>query len=112
MFWWHLDGFDFFLRRPEHQAEGHDPRIRDVTERSLAEEKYKLLFEQMQEGVFATTLEGKLLDCNDALVRMLGYNGRSELMGLNVDTELYSSAEREKLSAAKWKNTTTSAILK
>ena len=68
--------------------------VRDVTERSLAEEKYKLLFEQMQEGVFATTLEGKLLDCNDALVRMLGYNGRSELMGLNVDTELYSSAER------------------
>ncbi len=68
--------------------------VRDVTERSLAEEKYKLLFEQMQEGVFATTPEGKLLDCNDALVRMLGYNGRSELMGLNVDTELYSSAER------------------
>ena len=68
--------------------------VRDITERSLAEEKYKLLFEQMQEGVFATTPEGKLLDCNDALVRMLGYNSRSELMGLNVDTQLYSSAER------------------
>ena len=68
--------------------------VRDVTERSLAEEKYKLLFEQMQEGVFATTPDGKLLDCNDALVRMLGYNSRSELMGLNVDTELYSSPER------------------
>jgi PAS domain S-box-containing protein len=68
--------------------------VRDITERSLAEEKYKLLFEQMQEGVFATTPEGKLLDCNDAMVRMLGYGSRTELMGLNVDTELYSSAER------------------
>ena len=68
--------------------------VRDVTERSLAEEKYKLLFEQMQEGVFATTPDGKLLDCNDALVRILGYDSRSELMALNVDTELYASAER------------------
>jgi len=68
--------------------------VRDVTERSLAEEKYKLLFEQMQEGVFATTPDGKLLDCNDALVRMLGYNSRTELMGLNVDAEMYGSPER------------------
>src|SRR6185369_14673428 len=34
--------------------------VRDITERNLAEEKYKLLFEQMQEGVFATTPDGKL----------------------------------------------------
>ncbi len=68
--------------------------IRDVTDRSLAEEKYKLLFEQMQEGVFATTPDGKLLDCNEALVRMLGYDSRGELMALNVDTQLYASAER------------------
>jgi two-component system NtrC family sensor kinase len=68
--------------------------VRDITERSLAEEKYKLLFEQMQEGVFATTPDGRMLDCNDALVRMLGYDSRSELMGVNVDTQLYGSAER------------------
>jgi PAS domain S-box-containing protein len=68
--------------------------VRDITERSLAEEKYKLLFEQMQEGVFATTPDGKMLDCNDALVRMLGYESRSELMGMNVDDKLYGSAER------------------
>ncbi|HEY1265511.1 MAG TPA: ATP-binding protein [Terriglobales bacterium] len=68
--------------------------VRDITERTLAEEKYRLLFEQMQEGVFATTPDGKLLDCNEALVRMLGYASRSELMSLNVDTQLYGSAER------------------
>src|SRR5713101_7128911 len=68
--------------------------VRDTTDRRIAEEKYRLLFEQVQEGVFVATPEGKLLDCNDAFVRMLGYTSREELMGLNVDTALYASAER------------------
>ena len=65
--------------------------VRDVTDRRIAEEKYRLLFEQMQEGVFAATPDGRLLDCNDAFVRMLGHNSRAELMALNLDTELYAS---------------------
>ncbi len=32
--------------------------IRDVTDRHLAEKKYRLLFEQMQEGVFVATPDG------------------------------------------------------
>lgn len=68
--------------------------VRDVTDRRLAEEKYRLLFEQVQEGVFVATPEGKLLDCNDAFVRMLGYSSREDLMALNVDTELYTSHEQ------------------
>src|SRR6184192_3672878 len=68
--------------------------VRDTTDRRIAEEKYRLLFEQVQEGVFVATPEGKLLDCNDAFLRMLGYAGREELMALNVDTELYASSEQ------------------
>ena len=68
--------------------------VRDVTDRRLAEEKYRLLFEQVQEGVFVATPEGKLVDCNDAFLRMLGYGSREELMALNVDTELYTSHEQ------------------
>jgi len=68
--------------------------VRDVTERRLAEEKYRLLFEQVQEGVFVVTPEGKLLDCNDAFLNMLGYSSREELMALNVDTDLYTSHEQ------------------
>ena len=48
----------------------------------------------MQEGVFAATPEGKLLDCNDAFVRMLGHHSREELMALNLDAEVYASPER------------------
>ena len=71
--------------------------IRDITDRRIAEEKYRQLFEQMQEGVFVATPEGSLLDCNDALVRMLGYSTRSEVMALNLETDIYASSDdREK----------------
>jgi len=68
--------------------------IRDTTDRRAAEEKYRLLFEQVQEGVFVSTPEGKLIDCNDAFVQMLGYRSREELMALNVENELYASADQ------------------
>ena len=68
--------------------------IRDTTDRRSAEEKYRLLFEQVQEGVFVATPEGKLLDCNDAFVRMLGYGQREELMALNINEELYVAPEQ------------------
>jgi PAS domain S-box-containing protein len=70
--------------------------VRDVTERRAAERKYRSLFEQVQEGVFVTTPEGILLDCNDAFVRMLGYPSREELLGRNVDAEFYTSPEQRK----------------
>jgi two-component system NtrC family sensor kinase len=68
--------------------------IRDTTDRRSAEERYRLLFEQVQQGVFVATPEGKLLDCNDAFVQMLGYETREELMALNINTEVYVSAEQ------------------
>jgi PAS domain S-box-containing protein len=70
--------------------------VRDVTERRAAERKYRSLFEQVQEGVFVTTPEGILLDCNDAFVRMLGYSDRETLLGRNVDAEFYTSPEQRK----------------
>ena len=68
--------------------------VRDITERRAAEQKYRSLFEQVQEGAFVTNLAGTLLDCNDAFVRMLGYSSRDELLGRNVDAEFYASAEQ------------------
>jgi PAS domain S-box-containing protein len=62
--------------------------VRDVTDRRSAEEKYRLLFEQVQEGVYVATPAGGLLDCNDAFVRMLGYSHREELLVLNLDSEI------------------------
>jgi PAS domain S-box-containing protein len=71
--------------------------IRDATDGHLAEEKYRLLFEQVQEGVFVANPDGKLLDCNDAFVRMLGHSNRHDLMMLNVESELYASSEQREV---------------
>jgi len=62
--------------------------VRDITERHSAEEKYRLLFDQVQEGVYIATPAGRLLDCNDAFVRMLGYDRREELLSLNLDEDI------------------------
>jgi PAS domain S-box-containing protein len=78
------------------QQKGTIHVVRDITERRSAEEKYRLLFEQVQEGVYVATTEGRLLDCNDALVHMLGYGTREELMRLNFDSEIcVDSKQRE-----------------
>ena len=76
------------------QQKGTIHVVHDTTERYAAEEKYRLIFEQAQEGVFVATPGGKLLDCNDAFVRMLGYSSRAELMAMDLDTELSASAEQ------------------
>jgi PAS domain S-box-containing protein len=62
--------------------------VRDITDRHSAEEKYRLLFEQVQEGVYVATPSGRLLDCNDAFVHMLGYARREELLVLNLDSDI------------------------
>lgn len=48
--------------------------------RQESESRYKLLFERNVAGVFRTTGDGRILDCNDAFVRYLGYSSREELL--------------------------------
>ena len=62
--------------------------VRDITDRRSAEEKYRLLFEQVQEGVYVATPAGRVLDCNDAFLHMLGYDKREELLALNLDEDI------------------------
>ena len=67
--------------------------VHDTTARQVAEEKYRMLFQQVQEGVFEATLEGDLLDCNDAFVSMLGYGSPDELMALDTRSVLHAVTE-------------------
>jgi PAS domain S-box-containing protein len=56
---------------------------RDITEQREKERRFTQLFETLQEGVYFSTPEGKLLDANPALVQMLGYHSKEELLGLS-----------------------------
>src|ERR1700733_2019656 len=64
---------------------------RDVTEEREKERRFTELFETLQEGVYFSTPEGKLLDANLALVQMLAYGSKEELLALEA-TGLNSDA--------------------
>lgn len=54
-----------------------------------SEKKYRSLIKNMPDGVYKSTEGGKLIDANPALVKMLGYESKEELMSINIKTQLY-----------------------
>ncbi|MHC4606482.1 MAG: PAS domain-containing protein, partial [Planctomycetota bacterium] len=46
--------------------------------------KYRALFDASTDAVFLETLEGRVLDCNDAACRMYGYAAKEKMVGLHV----------------------------
>lgn len=74
--------------------------FRDITENTKAEAalraseaKFRSLFENVPDGVYQSTPDGKLLTANPALVRMLGYNAEEELLAVDISRDLYVSAQ-------------------
>jgi PAS domain S-box-containing protein len=67
--------------------------IRDTTQIHAVEERNRLLFEEVQEGVFISTASGEMLACNEAFVRLLGYQTRAQVLALNVARELYEDPQ-------------------
>jgi two-component system NtrC family sensor kinase len=80
----------------DHTRGGTLHVIKDITEAKAAEERFTSLFNHMHEGVFASTPDGKILDCNDAFVRMLGYASKEEILRLDVGQTLYVDLEDRK----------------
>lgn len=78
--------------------------IRDITarkkfERDLrnSEEKLRTLFERVRHGLFISSKEGKFLDCNQALLEMLGYPTKEEFLNINIAQDLYLNPEDRKI---------------
>jgi len=105
-----LAGRRWFLGRlsPVPDADGVYRTIRglsrDITARKNAEQelraseqRYRMLFERNLAGVFRTTPEGKILDCNDAFARLLGYASRQEVMKHSAWDMYPSRADRNLL---------------
>jgi PAS domain S-box-containing protein len=59
---------------------------RDVTGQHEKELRFTELFETLQEGAYFSTPEGKLLDANPALVSILGYSSKEELLAVEPNT--------------------------
>lgn len=64
-----------------------------------SEKKYRNLIETMPDGVYRSTPEGKFLEVNPAMVNILGYDSKEELLAIDIKKELYFNPEdREKLT--------------
>jgi len=68
--------------------------LKDITDRREAERRYRELFDNTQEGVFFATPEGRFVEVNDALVRLLGYSSREDLLQADIRTQVCLSPER------------------
>ncbi len=71
---------------------------RQVNALAESEEKYRLIFNHSPVGIFCSTLEGDLLEGNDALGRMFGYSSREAFLvskGFRVESVYAAPAERE-----------------
>jgi PAS domain S-box-containing protein len=78
----------------------------DVTERRRTEEalraseaRYRLLFERNQAGVLRSTEAGRIVDCNESFARILGYDGRDEILGHDVGPLYQDALDREAMLA-------------
>ena len=65
----------------------------DVTDEREKEKRFTELFETLQEGVYFSTPEGKLLDVNPALVAMLNYRNKEELLALEPNSLNFDSGQ-------------------
>jgi PAS domain S-box-containing protein len=75
----------------------------DVTEWKHAENalkeseaKYRSLINNMQDAVFKTDIDGKILFCSPVTARILGYSSEDELIGMDAVNDIYACSEDRK----------------
>lgn len=67
--------------------------LKDITERREVERRYRELFDNIQEGLFFSTPDGRFVEVNDAFVRMLGYEKRESLLQADIARDIYFSPQ-------------------
>jgi PAS domain S-box-containing protein len=79
----------------DEEVHGITVLARDVSALRKNEARFTELFESLQEGIYITTPEGTILEVNPALVRMLGYDSKEELLKRQV-SEIFVDTEERK----------------
>jgi PAS domain S-box-containing protein len=80
------------------QAPGADAQtihvLVDIREQLEAERRYRELFDSIQEGAFFCNPDGRMVEANPALARMLGYTNQQQLLDMNLFTDLVPQASQ------------------
>ncbi len=108
--WTRKDGSPIYVRESAKAIHGPDGKVlyyegtvEDITERKqaetelrIAEEKYRLIFENSVEGIYQSTPQGGFITANPALAHMFGYDFPEELMAgaSDLNTLFYVEPDR------------------
>ena len=71
-------------------------RRRTYSALSESERRHRLLFERNLAGVYRNTVDGRMLECNDAMARILGYASREEFLSASASDLYFSAEERQR----------------
>ncbi len=87
-------GADDYITMPLHPHALRE-RVEQLMDRQLASQRgqfawLKVLFEQAQDGMFRSLPDGRYLEVNPALVKMLGYTTKEELYALDIIHQVYA----------------------
>jgi PAS domain S-box-containing protein len=58
-----------------------------------SERRYRTLFQRNLAGIYQSTTDGRIIDCNNAFCRMLGYSSPGEMRKINSRDLYFSEAE-------------------
>ncbi len=82
----------------DDQVHGLTILARDITSQRRSEARFTELFETLQEGIYIVTPDDKILEVNPALVHMLGYDSKEELLGRKVSDVFVDQEQRSILA--------------
>jgi PAS domain S-box-containing protein len=101
-FWVACEARPFYWNGP--QISGVVLVFRDVTAhkrreltRDSTEQLREFIYQSSLAAIIRTTVDGRILDCNDALVKMLGYSSADELRTVRSPQLYWDAADRNKL---------------
>ena len=100
---------DFSESQESFQPKSHSVLAKMKAELLDSEKVYKNLVERLPDGVYKSTHQGKFVEVNNALVEMLGYASKEELLAIDIKNELYFQPEDRKVwfykrSMRKWES--------
>jgi len=71
-------------------------------ELAASEQNYRSLFENVMDGVYRTSVDGRFLEANPALVRMLGFETMDELWSVDIRNDIYFNPEDRDRLVERW----------
>jgi len=82
----------------ENKVHGLTILARDITSQRRSEARFTELFETLQEGIYIVTPDDKILEVNPALIRMLGYSSKEELLSKKVTDIFVDEQQRNQIT--------------